>query len=75
MPRCERCRNEVAQPVTGRRRRFCSDRCRRAQHQRKRTLAGQVERYGRLAELNPEPYSSMWASLAADAQAELSKIT
>lgn len=75
MANCGRCGGQIAQPSTGRPRRFCSDRCRRAVHQRKRTLAGQVARYGTLAVLNPEPYSSMWASLAADAQAELSNLS
>jgi hypothetical protein len=75
MTKCLYCPREVEQPSTGRPRRFCSDRCRRARHQRARTLRSQVERYSRLADLNPEPYRSMWASRAADAQAELSKIS
>ncbi|MFF9168301.1 MULTISPECIES: hypothetical protein [unclassified Streptomyces] len=75
MASCERCGEDIAQAATGRPRRFCSDRCRRARHQRAKTLRRQVDRYLYLAAANAEPYSSYWASRAADAQAELSKIT
>ncbi|MFD7996288.1 hypothetical protein [Streptomyces mexicanus] len=75
MAQCQRCGEGIVQPVTGRPRRFCSDRCRRAHHQRAKTLRRQVDRFLDLAAANAEPYSSYWASLAADAQAELSKIT
>ncbi|TXS16045.1 hypothetical protein EAO71_35270 [Streptomyces sp. ms191] len=75
MSRCALCEAEFAPAPRGRPSRFCSDRCRKARHQRERTLRAQVERYNRLARLNPEPYSSMWASMAADAQADLSKLS
>lgn len=75
MAKCLFCPREVEQSPTGRPRRFCSDRCRRRRHQRKRTLRRQVESYGELAALNPEPYSSMWAYRQAEAQAELSKLS
>lgn len=38
------CRREVIQPATGRRRLYCSDECRKASHQQKRTAALQAER-------------------------------
>lgn len=73
MSTCPQCDAEVEQPGRGRPRRFCSNICRKKFDQRARTLRGQVERYGYLAAVNPEPYSSMWAAREAEARAELSK--
>lgn len=75
MSGCTWCGGEVARSSTGRPRRFCSDRHRKAWHQRVKTLRRQVDHYKDLSAANAEPYSSYWASRAADAQAELSKLS
>ncbi|GAA1528557.1 hypothetical protein GCM10009730_42270 [Streptomyces albidochromogenes] len=70
---CGWCSAELTPAATGRPRRFCSEQCRKARHQRERTLRRQVERFRYLARMNPEPYRSYWASRQADAQAELTR--
>jgi hypothetical protein len=69
MAQCANCTKEFEPSGRGRPPRFCSDECRKAKHQRKRTLTAQVNRYERLA---AQPYwGDAWQLKADDARAEL----
>ncbi|MFV0136381.1 hypothetical protein ACLGIH_24770 [Streptomyces sp. HMX87] len=69
MATCANCGEEFEPSGKGRPPRFCSDECRKAKHQRKRTLTAQVNRYERLA---AQPYwGREWWLKADDARTEL----
>lgn len=69
MSECANCGEEFEPAGRGRPPRFCSDECRKAKHQRKRTLAAQVDRYERLG---AQPYwGHEWRVKADRARAEL----
>lgn len=71
MRTCTNCGEEFEPSGRGRPPRFCSDSCRKAKHQRKRTLTAQARRYERVAAQSHPYYGAEWRVRADQARAEL----
>lgn len=63
---CPWCVQEFTPSGRGRPPRFCSDVCRKAQHQRERTLKRQFERYSELAATDRGPNRYYFAEKASE---------